>query len=112
MSNILISDFSPHLFWDTDREKLDLKKDGAYIIKQVLEYGKLNDWHLIKEYSLSKILDFYKEKYFDASPYLALKSLTFFEDAEQDTNPVMIQKAEWEQVKKEILKRVKEYIKR
>ena len=50
MSNIIISDFSPHLYWDTDREKLDLKRDDAYIIKQVLEYGKLKDWYLIKAY--------------------------------------------------------------
>jgi hypothetical protein len=48
MPNISISDFSSHLFWDTNREKLDLKSNDAYIIKQVLEYGKLEDWNLIK----------------------------------------------------------------
>lgn len=47
---IKVSHFSPHLFWDTNRKKLDLKRTDIYIIKQVLEYGKINDWHLIKTY--------------------------------------------------------------
>ncbi|MEN8122901.1 MAG: hypothetical protein ABFS35_21355 [Bacteroidota bacterium] len=42
--------FSKHLFWDTKRNTLDLEKNDAYIIKQVLEYGKLQDWNLIKNY--------------------------------------------------------------
>ena len=42
--------FSKHLFWDTNRNTLDLDKNDAYIIKQVLEYGKLKDWNLIKNY--------------------------------------------------------------
>lgn len=45
-----ISDFSKHLFWDLKREHLDLDKNDAYIIRQVLEYGKLQDWILIKNY--------------------------------------------------------------
>lgn len=45
-----IKNFSKHLFWDTNREQLHLDKNDAYIIKQVLEYGKWNDWLLIKKY--------------------------------------------------------------
>lgn len=45
-----IKSFSPHLFWDTDKEKLDMDAHAAYIIKQVLEYGQINDWHLIRDY--------------------------------------------------------------
>ena len=45
-----IQNFSKHLFWDTNRETLDLDNNEAYIIKQVLEYGKLKDWNLIKNY--------------------------------------------------------------
>jgi len=45
-----ILNFSNHLFWDTNRNTLDLDKNDAYIIKQVLEYGKLKDWNLIKNY--------------------------------------------------------------
>ncbi len=45
-----IKNFSPHLFWDTDREHLEMNKNDWYIIRQVLEYGLINDWRLIKAY--------------------------------------------------------------
>ena len=45
-----ITDFSPHLFWDVDRNKLDWKKNKSQIVKRVLEYGLLNDWKLIQHY--------------------------------------------------------------
>ena len=35
--------YSPHLFWDTDRNTLDLGTHKNYIIKQVLEYGYDSD---------------------------------------------------------------------
>ena len=47
---INISGFSKHLFWDTDRGLLDFEKNRSYIIKQVLEYGLLKDWKMLKEY--------------------------------------------------------------
>ena len=39
-----ISDFSPHLFWDVDRSKLDFEAHAAQIIKGTLEYGLMKDW--------------------------------------------------------------------
>lgn len=46
----VIGRFSSHLFWDTDRYSLDMEKHRAYIIKQVLEYGKMEDWELLRKY--------------------------------------------------------------
>jgi len=45
-----IEDFSKHLFWDVNREFLHLEKNDSYIIRQVLEYGKYQDWLLIKNH--------------------------------------------------------------
>jgi len=39
---------------------------------------------LLKEYSLSEMLRFYKEKYPEGSEFLVLKSLSYFDDAEQE----------------------------
>jgi Family of unknown function (DUF6922) len=51
-----IAQFSKHLFWDVKRDKIDVDKNKAYIIWQVLEYGKLSDWKLIKEhYGIAQI---------------------------------------------------------
>ena len=53
-----ISDFSPHLFWDTDKNKLDLHSNKAQIIQQVLEYGLLADWLIIfNVYGLESIAE-------------------------------------------------------
>ena len=50
--------FSNHLFWDTDRNKLDWEKHKSYIIKQVLEYGLLDDWKLLKKiYGIKSITE-------------------------------------------------------
>jgi hypothetical protein len=53
-----ISDFSPHLFWDTDKNKLDINANKAQIIQQVLEYGLLADWVIIQNvYGLDTITE-------------------------------------------------------
>ncbi len=49
-SNECVSALSTHLFWDTDRNKFDMNAYPAYIIQRVLEYGTLEDWHLIRSY--------------------------------------------------------------
>lgn len=40
--------FSPHLFWDTNREQLNAKAHAEYILTQVVEYGTLEDWKLLQ----------------------------------------------------------------
>ncbi len=45
-----IQHFSKHLFWDVDRNTLDFEKYKSYIVKQVLEYGLIEDWVLIQKY--------------------------------------------------------------
>ncbi|WP_321480243.1 DUF6922 domain-containing protein [uncultured Bacteroides sp.] len=81
---ITINDFSPYLFWDVDKEAIDMNMHASYIIKRVLEYGQLNDWHLIRDfYSLSVIVE--KAKSFReleprALSYIALISNTPIEE--------------------------------
>ncbi|TFV97399.1 hypothetical protein E4S40_01715 [Algoriphagus kandeliae] len=48
-SNIQPSDFSRHLFWDVDIEKVNLEQSKKWLIERVLEYGLLSDWRKIKE---------------------------------------------------------------
>lgn len=51
-----INKFSKHLFWDTNRSKLNTEKNKSYIIKQVLEYGLIEDWQLIQSnYGIDEI---------------------------------------------------------
>lgn len=58
LPNPNFSNFSKHLFWDTDRLSLDAEKNKNYIIKQVLEFGYDKDWQFLKSiYSLDEIKD-------------------------------------------------------
>jgi hypothetical protein len=53
---ITIHDFSEHLFWDVDKNTLDLEKQKAYIVQRVLEYGLMKDWrNLTKLFTIQDI---------------------------------------------------------
>ena len=45
-----ITRFSTYLFWDVNKDDLDMEKHSQYIIKRVLEYGMLQDWNIVKQY--------------------------------------------------------------
>ena len=56
VNHTYIPKLSPHIFWDTKAEQLDIERNKSFIIKRVLEYGLWNDWLLIKEiYGLETI---------------------------------------------------------
>ena len=64
---ITINDFSPHLFWDVNKERFDLMLYKEQMIAKVLEYGNWKDWTLLKDlYGLETIIfryfNFYQEK--------------------------------------------------
>jgi hypothetical protein len=45
-----INDFSPHLFWDVDRNKLDLQKNKQLIVERVIQRGSRSDLQIILSY--------------------------------------------------------------
>jgi hypothetical protein len=49
-SDINIMQFSPHLFWDVEREKIDFNRNKKWLVHRVLEYGLLKDWVLVSKY--------------------------------------------------------------
>jgi hypothetical protein len=52
----IVKQFSPNLFWDIDIAELDMEKHIAYIVSRVLDYGRWEDWLLIRKYyGLEKI---------------------------------------------------------
>ena len=51
-----INSFSDYLFWDVDRDSIDLEVNASYVVSRVLELGQLNDWNLlVSRYGLQKI---------------------------------------------------------
>ena len=58
---------------------------------------------LLETYSLKEILSFYEAKYPNSSTFMALKSLSYFEDAEMQPMPYMFSTLTWEESKKRVL---------
>jgi hypothetical protein len=65
---------------------------------------------LLRIYSLEQLITFYNRKYPDGSEFLVLKSLSYFEDADQQEMPVMLIPAEWEDIKTQIKKKTLNYL--
>ena len=39
---------SDHLFWDVDRSSIEPERHAPWLVKRVLEYGRWNDWQVVK----------------------------------------------------------------
>jgi predicted nucleotidyltransferase component of viral defense system len=84
------------------------KDIGAMKLNAIAGRGSRKDFvdlfFLLKKYTLKEIFSFYKNKYIDGSEFMVLKSLTYFDDAEEEEMPVMFEDVDWNQIKKTILK--------
>ena len=67
-------------------------------------------YFLLKRFSFNELIGFYLKKYSDAQLFTVLKSLTYFEDAEMDPLPVMVEPINWDEIKTSIVKAVNQYL--
>ena len=45
-----IQGFSDYIFWDVDRNSIDLAFNAPFVMQRVLEYGQIGDWKLLLGY--------------------------------------------------------------
>jgi hypothetical protein len=64
-------------------------------------------YFLLRYFTLSDMMSFYQEKYADGSIFMVLRSLSYFDDAEEDPMPRMLIKAGWEKIKTKITEEIK-----
>lgn len=98
-----------------DNIRLLSTKDIAPMkLSAIAQRGKKKDffdfYELLQIYSLEEMLQFYREKIPYTDTTFLLRSLTYFEDAEVDLDPIMIKKYNWVEVKNIIKKSVNQYI--
>jgi len=62
---------------------------------------------ILEERSLKDLLALYRRKYPRGSEYLVLRSLVYFDDAEDDPMPVMLRPMAWEEAKDRIKEEVR-----
>ncbi|WP_415060755.1 nucleotidyl transferase AbiEii/AbiGii toxin family protein [Flavobacterium sp.] len=63
-------------------------------------------YFLMNQYTLAEMLTFYNQKYIDGSIFMVLKSLSYFEDANEQLSPKMYQDFNWETCKQKIINEV------
>ena len=89
------------------------KDIAAMKINAIMGRGTRKDfidlYVLLQHYSLTQIMDFYRQKYPEFSEYRALLSMTYFDDAEMQDMPLMFIKAPWESIKTSIIQAVEAY---
>jgi hypothetical protein len=83
-----------------------LKDIGAMKISAIIGRGTKKDFidlfFLLQYFSLEQLIDFYKQKYDTNSIFHIIRSLTYFEDAEEDPQPEMYVPFEWNKAKQTI----------
>ena len=100
---------------EDDLRLAGLKDIAAMKLAAVTGRGTKKDfidiYFLLKQFSLKEMLQHYNNKYADGSEFLVLKSLTYFEDAEPEQQPVMLKNISWQAVKDTVLKAHSAYLK-
>ena len=89
------------------------KDIAAMKLSAITNRGRKKDfidlYFLLQIYSLPKMLDFYSNKFNDGSVLLVLKSLTYFDDADKEESPVMLNPVNWEKIKSYIINQLDIY---
>ncbi len=88
-----------------------LEDIAAMKISAIIGRGTKKDFidiaFLLENFSLKEILGFYENKYSESSLFMAIKSLTYFDDAENEPMPHMLKNKSWSEIKERILKEVR-----
>lgn len=89
-----------------DLRLFSLEDIGAMKLAAIIGRGKKRDffdiYFLLNHFTMRELIQFYNEKYYDGSEFILAKSLVYFEDAEEDEIPDLLEKIEWEMVKEKI----------
>lgn len=95
-----------------DNLRLASSKDiAAMKLSAITGRGSKKDfidlYFLLQKYTLKEMLAFYKKKYHDGSVFMVLKSLAYFEDADEEPMPKMFTKVDWKKAKQRIVLELK-----
>jgi predicted nucleotidyltransferase component of viral defense system len=91
---------------------LDIRDIAAMKLKAVTQRGSKKDFYdiyfLLQVMSLDEIIRLFREKFKQYEIFHVIKSLTYFEDAENNADPIVFdKKLTWQKVKTEIIRTIK-----
>jgi len=67
-------------------------------------------YFLFQEYSLKEMITLFEKKFSNYNNFYVIKSIAYFDDAENDINPKLLKECSWDEVKNFIRLKVQEYI--
>lgn len=92
---------------------LSVEDIAAMKLNIIMNRGSKKDFYdiyeLLDHYVLGQLISFHASKYDFTAQLILLKSLVYFEDAEQDPAPVSVNNITWEKVKLKITEAVKAF---
>ncbi|GAB4252991.1 MAG: nucleotidyl transferase AbiEii/AbiGii toxin family protein [Saprospiraceae bacterium] len=101
---------------DNGIRMLDIRDIAPMKLKAIAQRGSKKDFYdvyfLLNKLTLEEMLNLFKEKFKQHEVFHIVKSLTYFEDAEQYADPMVFHKnITWPFVKSEIRKAVNDFLK-
>ncbi|MDI9364868.1 MAG: nucleotidyl transferase AbiEii/AbiGii toxin family protein [Flavobacterium sp.] len=104
----LIVDNGIRLYSDKDIMAMKV----AAILKRAVKKDFWDIAELLKHYSLNDLLEAYHKKYPNQRLAISIPfAITYFADAEDSEDPISLKGQTWQQVKKDIQKKVNDYLK-
>ncbi len=90
-----------------------IKDISAMKLSAITNRGSKKDFidlfFLLKKFTLKEMMKFYLKKYSEGNEFIVLKSLGYFNDAEEEPMPFMFEKIEWKDIKEKIIQEITKY---
>ena len=102
------------LVYEDNLRLAGVKDIAAMKFAAITNRGKKKDFYdlyfLLQHFTFDELMKFYETKFQDASSFLTLKSMLYFDDAELDETPVLFTEISWDKIKAEISQTIKNYV--
>jgi hypothetical protein len=102
----------PPLVWEGIRMAA-IEDIAAMKIAAITQRGSKKDfidlYFLLQQFSMSELMALYIEKIGDGNEWLALRSISYFDDADKQPTPAMFKPYSWDSIKFRIAQEVKAY---
>ena len=87
-----------------DQQLVSLPDLTAMKLNAIANRGSKKDFYdvaeLLKNYTMNEMLGFFSEKYPNTDPFAVIRSLAWFEEADQEPDPISMLGHTWESVKR------------
>jgi hypothetical protein len=96
--------------------RISIEDIAAMKLNSTMNRGSKKDFYdiyeLLNHFTLQELISFYTSKYDFSSQLILLKSLVYFDDAEQEPDPVSVKPTSWGMVKHKVSEMVGLFAKR